>query len=332
MRRLLFILLLAVGTLLTAQPPWDGETAPGPGVTNPNGMSVTAVITYDGNHVPDVADRLAVYYNSNYIGEGTVIDLTGQPSYPYEVYYTFTLYGPATPLTMDFIVYRASDGTLYEAETKLNYQHPGTAGSFGAFGLDPPVVVDVDTEAGVLPVSLGRFSVVRSAKSVALRWETLTETGTRNFSVQRSIDGSNFTSLADLPARGSTAYPNLYEYTDRSVDPDRDYYYRLRMTDEDGTFEYSPLRYVAANASQEMVVFPNPVAVGQRLRVSGSMLDIGPGLLLLDAMGRHHAIAPRREAESSDNPTVSWSVPNLSPGTYYLLSPTGRTARLFITR
>ncbi|MEM6723792.1 MAG: T9SS type A sorting domain-containing protein, partial [Bacteroidota bacterium] len=81
--------------------------------------------------------------------------------------------------------------------------------------------------------------------------------------------------------------PSEYQYTDRNVNKGYTLYYRLRMVDLDGTFEYSPVRPVSfgADSNLEMLVFPNPIAEELTFRIKD--LPAGEGdMYLTDLSGR----------------------------------------------
>lgn len=103
---------------------------------------------------------------------------------------------------------------------------------------------DVVVEASVpLPVELLYFEARAVQSGVSLHWATATETGNDHFEIQRSSDGRYFVAVGQVPGQGTSTWRQDYAYRDA---PDRpgNYYYRLRQVDEDGRYEYSPVRAV----------------------------------------------------------------------------------------
>jgi hypothetical protein len=104
---------------------------------------------------------------------------------------------------------------------------------------------------GVLPIQLGAINVNYLNKIPVLQWTTITEKNSAYFTVERSIDGKTFKSIANVPARENSLTETYYQYEDRDFDQlgsgiDQ-WYYRLLMLDKDGYFNYSPTVTLQAN-------------------------------------------------------------------------------------
>ncbi|SFP73586.1 T9SS type A sorting domain-containing protein [Hymenobacter arizonensis] len=140
-----------------------------------------------------------------------------------------------------------------------------------------------------LPVQLSAFTARRAGAGVQLNWHTATELNSREFEVQRSANGVNFSVTGTVPAAGTTSMPRSYSFLDASVPANTSMYYRLRQVDTDGASHYSPVVQVAAVAPQGMRLWvaPNPATVSDGLTVTvvggeGQVLRVQ----LLDALGR----------------------------------------------
>ena len=107
-----------------------------------------------------------------------------------------------------------------------------------------------------LPVHLTSFNAKVANCSVNLDWTAATETDFSNYEVQSSTDGSAFKTIASKPVNG----PNQkYSYQDPSP-RQGNVYYRLKMVNIDGSFEYSKVIAMKLNCDRsEIVVYPNPV-------------------------------------------------------------------------
>jgi hypothetical protein len=148
---------------------------------------------------------------------------------------------------------------------------------------NPEVSQDCDVLVP-LPVELISFDAKYNNSQVVLRWATASEKNALNFAVERSLDGKNYSSVTIVPAAGNSSTRRDYEATDRGMRNGLNYY-RLKQTDVDGTFTYSPVV---------------PVQVGndaqpQRLEAYGDQGNLNivlqmPGtvqqLRVLDMMGR----------------------------------------------
>ena len=89
-----------------------------------------------------------------------------------------------------------------------------------------------------LPVELTEFTAERAGSTVALNWTTLTETNNDYFVTQRSGNGVQFESLAEILGAGTTVVPQYYNYVDENPLTGISYY-RLKQTDFNGKYEYS---------------------------------------------------------------------------------------------
>jgi hypothetical protein len=93
--------------------------------------------------------------------------------------------------------------------------------------------------AGSLPVSLSSFKAFKIARTkVGLEWETLQESNSSFFEVQRSTDGTRFSAIGSVPAHGNSQTPIKYNFTDDEA-PSGAVFYRLKQVDKDGNFTFS---------------------------------------------------------------------------------------------
>lgn len=116
-----------------------------------------------------------------------------------------------------------------------------------------------------LPVKLVKFKGDLLDNSVALSWVTTEERGSSYFDVERSSDLQEFSRLGRLKSKGSTNVTQHYNFMDQSPLKGNNYY-RLKMVDADGSFEYS--RIISVGNGKEDVAFEllgNPVA-GSEIR------------------------------------------------------------------
>lgn len=124
-------------------------------------------------------------------------------------------------------------------------------------------IVDLSTCTVVLPIILSYFDARLEDGLVKFGWETLEEVDNDYFTLEYSLHGKLFTGFADLDGAGYSSSPISYEYTDtRLVDEGYDLlYFRLKQTDFDGEFTYSPIVSLGLNGSSVSDLFylvPNP--------------------------------------------------------------------------
>lgn len=89
----------------------------------------------------------------------------------------------------------------------------------------------------MLPVRLMSFSGVSSGNTAVLTWKTSAEVSSKEFVVERSANGNQFTAIGTVAASGNSDLVKTYTFEDRNSLAVG--YYRLRMVDIDGKSELS---------------------------------------------------------------------------------------------
>ncbi|MNS09309.1 hypothetical protein D3C72_407920 [compost metagenome] len=114
--------------------------------------------------------------------------------------------------------------------------------------------IHFDCNGMPLPVILQDFSArLYKGSQALLNWEVTQERGIVRYEVEESADGRTFTYLGSVTASGS----EHYEYTDESLLQGYNFY-RLRIIDQDGSVQYSAVRFVIYSRDRAMVWYPNP--------------------------------------------------------------------------
>jgi hypothetical protein len=111
----------------------------------------------------------------------------------------------------------------------------------------------------VLPVRLSGIGVTLEQGRAKLNWTTSLEIGSKNFVVEKSANGKDFSAIGEVEAAGSTYLKSSYSFTDNSTAVGAAYY-RLKMVDIDGGFEYSKIVYLNNGKGGTGItkIFPNP--------------------------------------------------------------------------
>ena len=122
----------------------------------------------------------------------------------------------------------------------------------------------------VLPVELAAFEVSRDGNGFVLSWQTASETNNAGFDIQRSVDGSAFTTIGFRQGAGTTEQAQSYRFVDSDLPFEAsDVKYRLRQVDLDGTESFSDVRTVSIAAPQTLDLqgaFPNPATTQATVR------------------------------------------------------------------
>jgi parallel beta-helix repeat protein len=138
----------------------------------------------------------------------------------------------------------------------------------------------VKTTQFALPLNLISFTATKEKSSNLLQWSTTNEVNTHNFEIQRSGNAKNFITIATVDAAGSGDF--RYSYNDREHNEGTNYY-RLKMSDLDGTFTYSKIISLLAGGNSAGI-YPNPAEALITFQVSDALLKTTANLY--DITGR----------------------------------------------
>lgn len=194
--------------------------------------------------------------------------------------------------------------TLASATGSDPYVITGQTSSFSEFS-----IYSTDVMANPLPVELVDFYGVRKGDKINLSWSTLTEINSDHFQLERSEDGLDFNSIGIISSHGNSNERIDYQFMDTDVSSVV-YYYRLKMVDFDGTYEYSPIILISPDLSDvRIVMFPNPTT--DKIFLEGIESTYFKQLDFYDLQGKMH-----KTFNTFDSNSIV--VSDLSPGQYIL--------------
>lgn len=147
-----------------------------------------------------------------------------------------------------------ANGSVNNSVGQLVYKPVNNASGLIIEGLQQPYEL-----AGPLPVTLLYFTAsVNDENSVTLKWTTTSESNSKDFQVERSVDGINFETLTTIPAAGNSPTTRDYLAIDRNP-PNGIIYYRLKQRDLDEKYVYSQIERVVFEANPGSIsAGPNP--------------------------------------------------------------------------
>lgn len=274
-----------------------------------NNVSITSLQfqMYRGNNQgPEYAElRSSIDGYATTLG-GVVTPVTGTPP----TLYTFTL--PSSG-------YSNLTGTVFFRV--VGYGANNVSSGTLVFGNTPGNDIIINGTA-VLPVELAGFHARRQNDAVVLDWETKTETNCDYFAIERSADGRVYEELDRAPGAGNSVLPRQYRWTDTDPLPGRNYY-RLRQTDFDGTYDYSPA--VSALLPGAGAHLRSTLVSEQLLLEFGRPSPEPLGWRVIDVLGRvvsEGVLEPEREEQ-----TLSASA--LAEGMYWLHLASGEVLKFY---
>lgn len=108
-------------------------------------------------------------------------------------------------------------------------------------GNDHGLAIDDFTISSIiLPVTFKQVEAKRQNKNTEIFFSTASEVNNDFFTIERSSDGIVFEAVGTLQGAGNATSIQKYYFEDRDV-PSGVLYYRIKQTDFDGRFDYSPL-------------------------------------------------------------------------------------------
>lgn len=170
-----------------------------------------------------------------------------------------------------------------------------------------------------LPVTLLYFNAKLKDKQVNLDWATASEINNDYFTVERSINGEKFSPLVKLRGAGNSTTQKLYFAVDEN--PLNGYaYYRLKQTDFDGQYTYSPIRTVRNGegdlAFEIKAIYPNPFS--DRIQAGFILGENGSVDITLLSAGTRVVRSLKMPVSNGYNSIELEKLNDLPEGIYYL--------------
>jgi hypothetical protein len=105
-----------------------------------------------------------------------------------------------------------------------------------------------------LPIRLTDFTASRQDNTALLQWQTAQEENTREFLVQRSPDGTTFSTIGSVAAAGNSSITLNYSFVDGSPVAGNNYY-RLEEVDQDGYTTYTSVRLLNFSSAEQQLIW-----------------------------------------------------------------------------
>lgn len=183
-----------------------------------------------------------------------------------------------------------------------------------------------------LPVILTGFTAEwNNDKAITESWNTQQEINFSHFNIERSQDGSIWNTIGSIQAKGNSSIETNYSFTDRNPLSGVNYY-RLKIVDLDGHYEYSEIKVLRSALVTNISFFPNPardyvnVALGE---ASGTQVTVR----LINQAGQ---VLQEKKAVAGNGTTISFPLQQYATGMYILsvsaADGTQESSKLMISR
>lgn len=217
------------------------------------------------------------------------------------------------------------------AVTTIGFQNPpanppGTLGARGPLPLAKLPASQLDRAwrtvdpAAVLPITLVSFKAQVTEGGVSLTWEADNQVDFSHFVLERSADGTSYTTVGSIAAK--EGLKATYDYLDNAATSATKLYYRLRQVDRNGASTYSRVVTVLFDIVGLTVgVAPNPAT--DFVNINISITKRQPVLVrVVDNIGRM-LIEKRTMIEKGDNIIRLDKVNALQNGHYTVIVSAG---------
>jgi hypothetical protein len=174
--------------------------------------------------------------------------------------------------------------------------------------------------AQTLPVKLSSFTATLTNESkVDLRWTTASEINTSHFNIERSTDGTNYSTVGMMFANGTATTDASYQFPDNIISlRSQVIYYRLRSIDNDGKSQLSEVRIVRIGKTAEnkisILTYPNPAKNELRITIPSEWQNKAA---LYEVFNAHGQLVMRRAAAQASQ-TEQLNISTLSDGIYII--------------
>jgi len=170
-----------------------------------------------------------------------------------------------------------------------------------------------------LPVELTFFRGSAQDCDTKLIWNTASEKNFSHYEVERSTDARSFEMIESVDGRGNEFTETTYSFIDTKANDFN--FYRLKMVDNDGTFEYSKTIQVSTDCDDTNVdvnIFPNPISDKETTLnlVLTSKVESVSNIKIIDKLGREVLAFPIEITEGQNR--LGLDISNLALGMYSL--------------
>jgi len=212
------------------------------------------------------------------------------------------------------------NGTCWEymSGTTTGDALQGTITSSVAFSSYSPVSFGSKHRLNPLPIELVFFDATCNNGRTDLEWQTASEINNDYFTIEKSLNGTDFERVAVITGAGNSNAIINYYYQD--ITPHNGTtYYRLKQTDYDGTFVYSYMVAVECDrvdtGNPEISICPNPFT--DQIIISGTGLKSDYATIsIVDVLGKEYVSVPAGITDSEFSLIITLS--ELPPAVYFV--------------
>lgn len=213
------------------------------------------------------------------------------------------------------VTYAESNAQVIAGIT-IDYEGDVRSGTTPDIGADEGAFLPQVEDCYLLPLELLSFTGWNSGTYNELHWITSTEFNTSHFEIERSVDGVTFYTIGMTGAAGFTVAPQDYAFIDDAPLTGNNYY-RLRMVDLDGAYEYSNIVLITLQGATSDILSVSPNPVEDVLHVTVQLPNAARVELYLSDMLGRKVLAQTFDLEAGSQ-VMDMDVRLLAPAAYML--------------
>ena len=160
-----------------------------------------------------------------------------------------------------------------------------------------------------LPVTFLGLVANRNGNSVSIRWDVADEANVRQYQIERSTNGSNFTVAGSMQPNGKSVYLFADTYSDKGT-----VYYRVRNVDGDGRSKYSGIIKLKGSTSFGTALKAYPLPAANVITVEHQKIN-GAGKITINSLEGRTFKTVKPVTGSSHTPV---DLSGLSSGVYVI--------------
>jgi len=174
----------------------------------------------------------------------------------------------------------------------------------------------------VLAANFKEVKALQETDAITITWQTLNETSTKSFTVERSSNANDYVGINTVPAKGVASN---YSYTDKNPLNGTNYY-RIRENAANGTNTFSAVVKVVFNDNGIISLYPNPAK--NTITVKGLNKNTTAIIRITDMNGRE--ISKQIFTQIS---STTINIRALAQGSYFVLvEQNGKVTKLRIVK
>lgn len=176
-----------------------------------------------------------------------------------------------------------------------------------------PTLLVKDAGLALLATKIADFAAYKDGKNAKLTWTINQAVDYASFEIERSLDGTGFTSIRNMTADQNPGAIS-FNHTDLNI-PGGIIYYRIKVIERDGSSFYTKVATVNNKLTESFIVSPNPAT--DHIMVShGATTPITVNIKITDAVGKTIKTVSKQTITTGGKLRVP--LQGYASGTYYV--------------